>query len=99
MASLLVSRLAGPVLARTAARNTTASAVCASALHTLSKSLYAPRVGQVSAPSIVSQAVIADIGAVRHDSTKRKRAKKMNKHKYQKMKKRMRNLNAKNVKS
>ncbi len=34
---------------------------------------------------------------VRWDSTKRKRAKKMNKHKYQKLKKKLRNLTAKNV--
>ena len=54
---------------------------------TLSSSLFAPL-----APTYTS------IGSVRWDSTKRKRAKKMNRHKYQKMKKRMRNLTAKNIK-
>jgi hypothetical protein len=37
------------------------------------------------------------LGSVRWDSTKRKRSKKMNKHKYEKWKKKMRNLTAKNV--
>lgn len=36
---------------------------------------------------------------VRSISTKRRRSKKMNKHKYEKMKKRMRNLTAKNVRN
>lgn len=38
-------------------------------------------------------------GAARGISTKRRRVKKMNKHKYEKLKKSMRNLTAKNVRS
>lgn len=67
----------------------------------MSHSLVVSRVAAASPAcraSPVSLAGLVEPGAVRWDSTKRKRAKKMNKHKYQKMKKRLRNLQAKNVK-
>ncbi len=47
-------------------------------------------------PSFAPTGLVAP-GQVRWDSTKRKRARKMNKHKYQKLRKARRNLTAKNI--
>jgi hypothetical protein len=57
----------------------------------------AAAVGRRAPVSPASPAAAAAL--VRDISTKRRRAKKMNKHKYEKMKKRMRNLTAKNVRT
>ena len=76
------------------------------AFHCLaSSSAFAPRLARAvvvpaaaAQPSLLeAQPLLALGGAVRWDSTKRKRAKKMNKHKLQKMRKRVKNLGAKNI--
>jgi hypothetical protein len=70
---------------------------CFHTLRAVTQAFRPQLVNSALLPAVVPQCSWQDIGAVRFDSTKRKRAKKMNKHKYQKMKKRVRNLNAKNV--
>lgn len=59
--------------------------------------LNVPGVPSFGANTLGQTQLGSSLGAPRFDSTKRKRAKMMNKHKYKKLQKRLRNLTAKNV--
>ena len=100
MAAVCTRMVGAMLLSRSVASLVKAPSALVARYSSLGKLLHTPRIGQVAAPlqSLAGSSIAADIGAVRHDSTKRKRAKKMNKHKYQKMMKKMRNLTAKNIK-